>query len=341
MKPVFKQNISPEQLYPFTSLNEIIDLRLGILTIKEKWTYALKVYPHMQIDVDIPDNLIPDIDLFTRLLDTPLSSLLNDLNLKFLLYPWDLFKYNIISITSDFKLLSQDRSSADFQSAYSSQKKDNIFIEKDATVQALFLDASEGPIYIGREANIMPGSILKGPISIGNNAVVKMGTCIYQGTSIGPYCTVGGEIKNSNVMDFSNKAHHGYLGDSVIGKWCNLGAGTSVSNLKNNTSIIRSKNPRTGSEYEVGQKCGLMMGDFSKSSINSSFNSGSMVGICANVLHSGVLLPKFIPDFSWGDSNDTRYEIKKLIIDITKWMALKRIEPDKQLIENIMKEYNK
>lgn len=341
MKPVFKQHIPTDNFYPFSLLNDIIDLRIGILSIKEKWNQAFKKYPELKIDIEIPNNLLPDIKLFSQLKSIPLSEILLQGTIRFLRDPSDLFLNTSEAIESDFKLLCNDRKSAPIPFHTNYINKEGIFIEPEAEVQALFLDASEGPVYIGSKAKLMAGSILKGPISIGEGTIVKFGTCIYGGTSIGSYCTVGGEIKNANIMDYSNKAHHGYLGDSVIGKWCNLGAGTSVSNFKNNASPINIFNPLNGVKFEVGQKCGMIMGDFSKTSINSSINSGTIIGICANIFHSGVLLPKYIPDFSWGNSNNVKYQFDKLIRDVHQWMALKKMKPEEELIQKIKKEYYK
>lgn len=341
MKPVFKQHIPPDNFYPFNLLNDVKDLRIGILTIKEKWNQAFKLYPELKVDMEIPENLLPDINLFNQLQSNLLSEILKDDRCRYIQHASDLFLHTAGAIESDFKLLCDGRISAPMPLSTTCIHKDAIFIEQDAEVNALFLDASEGPIYIGKKSKLMAGCILKGPISIGEGAIIKFGTCIYGSSSIGSYSTIGGEIKNSNIMDYSNKAHHGYLGDSVIGKWCNLGAGTTVSNMKNNASNIFLTNPITAKTYEVGQKCGMMMGDFSKTSINSSINSGTIIGICANIFQSGVLLPKYIPDFSWGPSNDVKYELDRLNKDIHQWMALKNIKPEEELIQKIKNVYYK
>jgi NDP-sugar pyrophosphorylase family protein len=158
----------------------------------------------------------------------------------------------------------------------------------------------------------MEGCMLRGPIAIGENTVLKMGTKIYSGTTIGPNCTVGGEIKNSVLFSNSNKAHDGYLGDSVIGSWCNLGAGTSSSNVKNTAGIVTYYDENNQS-HEVGRKAGLIMGDYSRCAINTSFNTGTMVGVCCNIF--GSIMPnKFIPDFTWGNE---RYDIDKALINIS------------------------
>jgi UDP-N-acetylglucosamine diphosphorylase / glucose-1-phosphate thymidylyltransferase / UDP-N-acetylgalactosamine diphosphorylase / glucosamine-1-phosphate N-acetyltransferase / galactosamine-1-phosphate N-acetyltransferase len=195
----------------------------------------------------------------------------------------------------------------------------NIFVEEGTILENCTLNASEGPIYIAKGCKIMDGAILRGPIFIDEGSIVKMGATIYGGTSIGKNCIVGGEIKNSIINNYSNKAHHGYLGDSMIGKWCNLGAGTSNSNVKNNGSdvIIKLQNE----ELNVGNKFGLLMGDYSRCAINTSFNTGTVVGVCCNVFANG-LTPKYIPNFSWGCLGE-KYELPKAFTDIENWKKMK------------------
>lgn len=166
----------------------------------------------------------------------------------------------------------------------------------------------------------MEGSMIRGPVSIGEGSVVKMGTKIYGATTIGPGCLAGGEIKNSVIFGNSNKAHDGYLGNSVIGEWCNLGAGTSNSNLKNNASLVKVWTPK--GELTAGLKCGVFMGDYAKTSINTSLNTGSVIGVCANVFGNG-LSPKYIPSFSWGSEGLKRYEFEKALVDIEDWKKMK------------------
>ncbi len=169
----------------------------------------------------------------------------------------------------------------------------DIFIEQGARLAHCMLNASNGPIYIGKHAEIMEGSFIRGPFALCEGAVVKMGSKIYGATTIGPYCTVGGEIKNSVFLGYSNKAHDGYLGDAVIGEWCNLGAGTSNSNLKNNASDVKVWHNPSKDYIRAGIKCGLLMGDYSRAAINTSFNTGTVTGICANILRKGLRLNSF------------------------------------------------
>jgi UDP-N-acetylglucosamine diphosphorylase/glucosamine-1-phosphate N-acetyltransferase len=206
---------------------------------------------------------------------------------------------------------------------------DNVFIESGAKLSHCVINASAGPVYIGKDAEVMEGSLLRGPIAICDGAVVKMGTKIYGATTIGPYSIVGGEIKNAVIFGYSNKAHDGYLGDSVVGEWCNLGAGTSNSNMKNNVSEVRMWNHAQQEIISTGvTKCGLIMGDYSRSAINTSFNTGTMVGICANVFGHGAPA-KFVPSFAWGNEGN-KYEFEKAVNDIAKWKKLKGHELDEK-----------
>lgn len=169
----------------------------------------------------------------------------------------------------------------------------------------------------------MEGALLKGPLVIGENSRVKMGAKIYGASTIGPSCVVGGEIKNSILFGFSNKAHDGYLGDSVVGEWCNMGAGTSTSNIKNTAGTIRVYTP--SGEKQMGQKCGVIMGDYVRTSINSSINTGSVIGTCSVIVGAG-LTPRYIAPFSWGEDGMNRYLWKKVLTDIEQWKQLKGIE---------------
>jgi UDP-N-acetylglucosamine diphosphorylase/glucosamine-1-phosphate N-acetyltransferase len=236
-------------------------------------------------------------------------------------YPWDIFNLNGWAIQQDLEWLKMNRA---FQAPSPTNRLtnvENIYIEEGATVEHCFLNAIEGPIYIAKNAVVMEGSMLRGPIAIGEGAVVKMGTKIYGATSIGPYCSVGGEIKNSVLFGYSNKAHDGYLGDAVVGEWCNMGAGTSNSNVKNNASNIAVYTPN--GPVQVGLKCGVLMGDYSRTAINTSINTGTVIGVSCNVFGNG-LTPKYIPSFSWGSEGIKRYELHKALEHIENWKKLKQ-----------------
>lgn len=214
---------------------------------------------------------------------------------------------------------------------------ENIFIEKGAEVHCAILNASTGPIYIGKNAMIMEGTAIRGPFVLGEKGVVKMNTSIYGATTIGPYCYAGGEIKNSILMGFSNKGHEGYLGDSIIGHWCNLGAGTCNSNIKNTAGPIQMWDESKQIWETVGQKMGMLVGDYSRFAIQSSINTGSYIGVSANIFGNG-LLPKFIPNFTWGVVKG--YQIDKAIEDIGNWKLLKGFvmsEEEKMILHKIFK----
>lgn len=234
-------------------------------------------------------------------------------------HPWDLFKLNDASIRADANLLITGQIPEHILRQNTIFGKDNLYIGESVTMRACVIDAEHGPVYIADHAVVLEGSLIKGPVSIGEGAVVKMGTKLYPGTTIGPHCTVGGEVKNSIMMGYSNKAHDGYLGDAVIGEWCNLGAGTSNSNVKNNAGTVKMWEDASGELTEVGLKAGLIMGDHSRSAINTSFNTGTVVGVCCHVMSHGPT-PKHIPSFSWGDE---RYDLDKALRDMDRWMQLK------------------
>ncbi|MEY4149693.1 MAG: hypothetical protein RL555_297 [Bacteroidota bacterium] len=250
-------------------------------------------------------------------------------------FPWDLTQLNAKEIESDFILVTKGRKSAAISKTNRVWGTKKIFIEKGAVVEGAFINAIQGPVYIGVKATIMEGSMLRGPLAIGEGAFIKMGAKIYGATTIGPNSVVGGEIKNSIFFGNSNKAHDGYLGDAVIGEWCNLGAGTSNSNIKNNAGPIRITTP--SGEINVGLKCGVMMGDYVRTSINSSINSGAIIGPCSVLLEAG-LSPRVIPPFSWGQDGITKYKWPKVIEDIKRWKALKHCavsEWEEKMLETI------
>ena len=178
-----------------------------------------------------------------------------------------------------------------------------LFIEKGAKIEYSFINCKNGPVYIGAESEIMEGSLIRGPFAMSNNSVLKMMSRIYEGTTLGPYCKVGGEVNNSIFFGYSSKAHEGYLGNSIIGEWCNLGADTNNSNLKNNYEQIKIWNYKDERFKNTGlQFCGLIMADHSKSGINTMFNTGTVVGVSTNIYGSGF--PRnFIPSFSWGGAS--------------------------------------
>lgn len=321
-----------EKLFPFTQIRSAADIRVGILTIREKWQRYLGTQVLLAEEAaSVPDNamilsanIIPSKEFVDSLVPGGRLSDNPDWNsVKIVQYPWHIFMWNDWAIREDFKLITAKRKSAAIPATIQTSGSNNIFIEEGAKLSHSIINAETGPVYIGRNAEIMEGTVIRGPFALCEGAVVKMGTKIYGATTIGPHCVVGGEIKNSVIFGYSNKAHEGYLGDSVIGEWCNLGAGTSNSNMKNNAGDVRMWNNVSKEFVTAGmRKCGLIMGDYSRSAINTSFNTGTMVGICANVF-GAALTAKFIPSFSWGNEKMEKYEFDKAINDIENWKKLK------------------
>lgn len=380
----------PENLHPFTLTRQIQDIRIGILTIREKWEQWLKLpsfdkweddYKDLDRSVRIDKNIGDDTFLMiqgnvlpTQKLVSAISKLKNgefiSVNgnsgivfrftkkeviephrikitkavtikdrIKALQFPWEIFQWNADAIRQDFDLITKKRKSQRISKTNTIIKASNVFIEKGAKVEHSFLNASQGPIYIGKNAEVMEGCMIRGPFSLGSYAVVKMGSKIYGATSVGPYCAVAGEIKNSVLFGYSNKAHDGYLGDSVIGEWCNLGAGTSNSNLKNNAGDIKIWTP--SGQLNAGKKCGVLMGDYSRTMINTSINTGTVIGASCNVFGAG-LTPKYLPSFSWGNDGIDRYEFDKAVADIGNWKKLKGekiSDNEKSILKHIFGHY--
>ncbi|MEW6194782.1 MAG: GlmU family protein [Bacteroidota bacterium] len=248
------------------------------------------------------------------------------INIRLINYPWDLIKNNIEEITADFEFIKSKRAGkfSTFKSIEIQNKK-NVIIEKGVKIDPFaFLDASYGPIYIGKNAHIMSHSSIQGPAYIGNTSVIKMHASIYHGTSIGDVCKVGGEVENSIIHSYSNKQHEGFLGHSYLGSWINIGASTNNSDLKNNYSIVEV--PISNKLVSSGlQFVGLIMGDHSKTSINSMFNTGSVVGVCCNIFGNGFP-NKYLPSFSWGGSESlTEYRFDKAIEVIKSVMARRNV----------------
>lgn len=350
-----------DELLPITFTRPIGAIRIGILTIAEKWQYYLKArasfatraYLQQKFPILIEnDNIIinsailPDTFILEQLIhlqqgeslfadDMLIACRLNQsqtidfiyhqkplsnrkaLNQKpsILLNFCDIFSKNGEELNKDFKLITNGRKSQPLSktNAYSGSL-DLIFIEKGAIVEHSILNSQSGPIYIGKGAEIMEGSVIRGSFALGEHSVVKMGAKIYGPTTIGPHSKVGGEINNSVILGYSNKAHDGFLGNSVIGEWCNLGADTNNSNLKNNYAIVKMWNYPKQKFISTGlQFAGLIMGDHSKCGINTMFNTGTVVGVSCNLFGDGFHR-NFVPSFSWGGPQGyTHYEFSKAI----------------------------
>ncbi|MBL7743826.1 MAG: glucose-1-phosphate thymidylyltransferase [Chitinophagaceae bacterium] len=362
----------PENLHPFTMTRQIQDIRIGILTIREKWEQMLGLpsfdkkeddYKDLDRSVTISEatadggvcfmihgNVLPTPKLVKsvkKLGNGEFISVDGKEGIVFrftkneikeqhkikvkkavtisekiaeIQYPWHIFQLNDQAIRQDFEWLTKKRRSQPISKTNKVIKPAGIFIEKDAKVEHSVINASAGPVYIGKNAEVMEGCMIRGPFAMGEGSLLKMGAKVYGATTLGPYCTGGGEIKNSVMFGYSNKAHDGYLGDSVIGEWCNLGAGTTNSNLKNNASEVDVWTP--GGEMPAGKKCGVLMGDYSRTAVNTSINTGTIVGVCCNVFGNG-LTPKYIPGFSWGSEGVKHYEFEKALSDIEAWKQLK------------------
>jgi UDP-N-acetylglucosamine diphosphorylase / glucose-1-phosphate thymidylyltransferase / UDP-N-acetylgalactosamine diphosphorylase / glucosamine-1-phosphate N-acetyltransferase / galactosamine-1-phosphate N-acetyltransferase len=321
-----------DDFFPFSLTRSVADIRCGILTIREKWVYYLKNIPASKIGFSFPANIIPDLALIQSLsLKNQENSFQNS---NRLLNLTDILSHNEQELKKDFFLITAGRISRPI-SPTNKVTGSAIFLESGAVVEHCYLNASKGPIYIGKEATVMEGSMIRGPFAIGEKSVVKMGAKIYGATSAGPHCVLGGEIKNSVIFGYSNKAHDGYLGDSVIGEWCNLGAGSTNSNIKNSGGNVKLWNPIKKVFIDGGLKCGLMMGDYSRSAINTSFNTGSVVGVCCHVFGNGFT-PPYLPSFSWG-SDPSEYRFEKAIHHINEWKKLKGLELTQEEIGKLKK----
>lgn len=349
-----------DELLPVTFTRPIAAIRVGILTLAEKWqsylktnvSFATREYLQKKYPLSITeDNLIinsallPDISILNEIssLESGTALFYNDIfiatrmnreetiaflqsNLiknkkelatkpNLLSHFCDIFSKNGEELYKDFELITKGRKSQPLSetNAYSGSL-DLIFIEKGAIVEHSILNSKTGPIYIGKDAEVMEGSIIRGPFALCEHSVVKMAAKIYGPTTIGPHSKVGGEINNSVILGYSNKAHDGFLGNSVIGEWCNLGADTNNSNLKNNYAIVKMWNYPKQRFVSTGlQFAGLVMGDHSKCGINTMFNTGTVVGVSCNLYGDGFHR-NFVPSFSWGGPQGyTHYDFEKAI----------------------------
>lgn len=362
-----------QQLLPLTFVRNISEIRIGILTLKEKWEHRLKQSVLLNFCVDylktnlehptevlINSSVFPTPDLVTAIVNLPKNTTLvhngvfvasnqatdssSIIEFKGLFhklnYPWEIYLYNDRELRSDFDLLTNDRTSQPID-ASNKTLGSQIFIEEGAKVQCAILNSTTGPIYIAKDAEVMEGSIIRGPFSLGEHSQTKMGTKIYGATTIGPHCKVGGEIGNSVFFGYSNKAHDGYLGNSIIGEWCNLGADTNSSNLKNNYSKVDVYSYAQNGYVSTGEQfCGLIMGDYSKCGINTMFNTGTVVGVCANIFGGGFP-SKHIPSFSWCSvENNVLYQLDKALETIKTVYQRRGLELDERTISILTNIYN-
>lgn len=360
--------------YPLSYTRPISEFRIGILTIKEKWThyyknistktedYLVSKYPirKQKENLWIDASVLPSKELKTELdslrngevlesngkiiafknLNYSFKNL-NKINTSILVNSieniWDIFSDNGREIEADFKLLTKARKSQKISDTNTLIGK-HIFVEKGAKISCSILNAENGPIYIGKNIEIMEGAIIRGPFAMCENAVLKMGAKIYGPTTLGPHCKVGGEVNNSVFFGYSSKAHDGFLGNSVIGEWCNLGADTNNSNLKNSYAEVKLWNYEMERFKKTGlQFCGLIMGDHSKCGINTMFNTGTVIGVSANIFGSGF--PRnFVPSFSWGGVSGFQvYKLPKVFEVASKVFERRKLDFDENE-QNILSE---
>jgi len=371
-------------LLPFTYTRPVADIRIGVLTIREKWEkflgftttsiteeYLEVKYPMVELDKNILINasFLPTKSLVEQVRNLSENQAIfkgeeviafftsdTQEDVDFTLYKqiecsgdvlqlkntWDIFSLNDKAIKADYDLITQGRTSAPIPEGVHAINKENIFIEEGATISFSSLNASTGPIYIGKDSEIMEGCLVRGPFALCEYSILKMGAKIYGATTVGPYCKVGGEVNNSVLFGFSSKGHEGFLGNSVLGEWCNVGADTNTSNLKNNYAEVKLWDYHKERFTNTGlQFCGLMMGDHSKCGINTMFNTGTVIGVSANIFGSGF--PRnFIPSFSWGGAAGfTTYQLNK-VIEVAKVVMKRRelewSEIDEKILQHVFDE---
>ncbi|UMY67098.1 MULTISPECIES: GlmU family protein [unclassified Flavobacterium] len=374
-------------LLPFTFTRPVADIRVGILTIREKWErylgsttttiteeYLSEKFPMVEMEenvlinaswlpnevlAEMVKNLEPRQAIFKG--DEVIAFFTQDTQeeVDFDTYdvieyeeegisitkPWHIFQKNDAALREDFELLTDDRKSQPIPASVNVIASENIFIEEGARLEFVTLNASTGPIYIGKDTEIMEGSVIRGPFALCEGGQVKLATKVYGATTVGPHSRIGGEVSNSVLFGYSNKGHDGFLGNSVLGEWCNLGADTNNSNLKNNYEEVKLWSYETGGFVKTGlQFCGLMMGDHSKCGINTMFNTGTVVGVSANIFGAGF--PRnFVPSFSWGGASGfTTYLTKKAFETARIVMSRRNVEFDEKearILEQVFEDTKK
>ncbi len=344
-----------KNLLPLTFTRPISEIRIGALTIKQKWENWLKTngsyltQPYLQKKYPLVENtesllinstVCPTNNLVEFIVKLKANQLLsyngeiiafvgtkNDLDdlsgfenieitipLLTVKNVWDIFQKNGEAIKLDLEILCANRKSQPLSKSVTViGDKNLVFLEEGAKAEACILNTTTGPIYLDKDSEIMEGSVVRGPFVLGEHSALKLCTKIYGATTIGPHSKVGGEVNNSVIFGYSNKAHDGFLGNSVVGEWCNLGADTNNSNLKNNYGSVKLYNYLHKKSVDTGlQFCGLIMGDYSKTGINTMLNTGTVVGVGANIF-GGDFPPTQIPNFSWGGAQGfDNYQLEKL-----------------------------
>jgi len=372
-------------LLPLTYTRPVCELRVGILTIREKWEtwlgaktstltegYLSKKWPIFKEKESILINgsILPNKQLIAEILKLKTNEVLtsgetivayyiedpekqissekdkNSIEIEAksefikINFPWDIFGENGKAICCDFELITKGRKSSPLSETVKTINPENIFIEEGATVEFATLNASKGPIYIGKDAEIMEGASVRGPFALCEHGVIKMNSSIYQDCTFGPWCKVGGEISNSVFQAYSNKPHEGFMGNSVIGEWCNVAAGANTSNLNNTYKNIKVWNYGKKRFIDTGKQfCGLIMGDHSKCGIDTMFNTGTVLGVNCNVYGAGYHR-NFIQSFSWGSPTGgyIPYNFKKsneVAIAVMKRRNITLTEDDITILKHI------
>ena len=357
---------SRNALLPFTFTRPVADIRVGILTIREKWElylgsttttltedYLSEKFPMVELEENVMINasFLPNKVLYEIISNLEVNQAVFkgddvvafytkntqeevdfdtyeiidfDEDCLTLEHTWEIFSKNDVAIREDFELLTDGRISQTIPKSVNVIAPENIFIEDGAKLEFVTLNASTGPIYIGKNAEIMEGSVIRGPFALCESGRVKLATKVYGATTVGPHSVIGGEVNNSVLFGYSNKGHDGFLGNSVLGEWCNIGADSNNSNLKNNYDEVKLWSYETGNFAKTGlQFCGLMMGDHSKCGINTMFNTGTVVGVSTNIFGSGF--PRnFVPSFSWGGASGFSTYITKKAFETARIVMARR-----------------
>ena len=376
-----------EALLPFTFTRPVAEIRIGILTIREKWElylgyttttlteeYLSGKYPMVELENNVLINasFLPNKSLVEKVVnlqnnqaifkgDSVIAFYTNDSQeevdfdtyeiIEFIEdcltveHTWDIFAKNDAALREDFELITHERTSQPIPKSINVIAPENIFIEEGAKLEFVTLNASTGPIYIGKNSEIMEGSVIRGPFALGESGRVKLATKVYGATTVGPHSVIGGEVNNSVLFGYSNKGHDGFLGNSVLGEWCNIGADSNNSNLKNNYEPVKLWSYETENFAKTGlQFCGLMMGDHSKCGINTMFNTGTVVGVSANIFGAGF--PRnFVPSYSWGGASGfSTYLTSKAFQTAKIVMARRNVEfsdEDAMILEHVFEETKK
>lgn len=372
---------SRNSLLPLTYTRPVCDIRIGILTIREKWEkylgektstitedYLSAKYPTEQSEemMLINGSICPTPKLLKAIKGLKVGQALvcqgnvvamyktkaqflseedstQEIEVEYdfikINNTWDIFVLNDKALREDFELLTQNRKSAPLSSTNRVIGEQNIFVEEGAVVEFAILNAKEGPIYIGKDAEVMEGSVVRGPFAMCEHSVLKMASKIYGATTLGPYVKVGGEVSNVVIFGYSNKAHDGFIGNSVIGEWCNIGADTNASNLKNTYEEVRVWSIEKNTFVPTGQTFfGTIMGDHSKCGINTMFNTGTVIGVSSNIYGHGYQR-NYIPSFAWGGTTGLKsYDMEKAIEVAEKMYQRRNVvmsQQDKEILRNV------